>query len=265
MKLIFLGSGSAFTVGSDNYNSNMVVTSADNKNLLLDCGSDIRHSSYEIGMNHSSFNAVFISHFHADHCGGLEWLGFTSKLDPACEKPTLFLKDNMLERLWNHVLSGGMSSFEGEQSKLNTFFDVYLIDDEFFTWEDITFNLVRTVHVIDDKELVPSYGLWFETDNHNIFITFDTQFLPSKYEKYYEAADIIFHDCETRARPTGVHSHYTQLITLPDEIREKIWLYHTDPGELPDAVADGFHGFVNKSQVFDLLDPKTYQNSNRKK
>jgi hypothetical protein len=36
-----------------------------------------------------------------------------------------------------------------------------------------------------------------------------------------------------------------------------MWLYHYNPGHLPDARADGFRGFVKKGQVFDFANPAT--------
>jgi hypothetical protein len=70
-------------------------------------------------------------------------------------------------------------------------------------------------------------------------------------------ADIIFHDCETASVKSGVHAHYTELLTLSETIRNKIWLYHYNPGALPDAKKDGFRGFVKKGQCFDFNDPTT--------
>ena len=68
----------------------------------------------------------------------------------------------------------------------------------------------------------------------------------------YAGAGLIFHDCETGKVKTGIHSHYDDLAQLPAATRAKIWLYGYQPGELPDAVADGFRGFVRPGQRFDL-------------
>lgn len=251
MKLTFLGSGSAFTL-SGNYHSNILLSN-DEHSLLLDCGSDIRFSVREQGLSHKSINAVYISHFHADHCGGLEWLGFQCRFDPSCKKPIFFTKKSMADRLWDHVLSGGMSSFLGEKTQLGHFFDVTLIGEEdFFTWEGVKFQMIKTFHVMDNENIIPNYGLFFSVNNYRIFITFDMQFLPDRYMTYYQKADLIFHDCETRHIPTGVHAHYKQLLTLPENIRNKMWLYHYDDGSLPDAKLDGFKGFVTKGQTFNL-------------
>src|ERR1700733_4386232 len=97
MKLTFIGSGSAFTLGANNYHSNMLLENAHGERLLIDCGSDARHSLHEAGFSYHDIHDVYISHLHADHAGGLEWLGFTTKFDPTCsEKPNLYISETLV-------------------------------------------------------------------------------------------------------------------------------------------------------------------------
>jgi len=67
---------------------------------------------------------------------------------------------------------------------------------------------------------------------------------------YYQKADIIFHDCETLKKPSGVHAHFNELVNLDKSIKAKMWLYHYNPIALPDAKKNGFRGFVKKGQIF---------------
>jgi ribonuclease BN (tRNA processing enzyme) len=220
MKLIFLGSGSAFTVGYDNYHSNMILE-YNGKKLLIDCGSDARHSMNKIGLSYQDIDAVYVSHLHADHVGGLEWLGFTRKFDTSCDKPTLFINELLAKRLWNHVLSGSMQSFKGWQANLNTYFKVHIIKSNKFNWCNIEFSLIRTCHVYNGENLSPSYGLIFDANGIKVFITTDTIFLPAFFMKHYKNADIIFHECELGKIASGVHTHYSELTTLASEIKKK--------------------------------------------
>ena len=254
MKLTFLGSGSAFSKLEDNFNSNMVLESKTGKKLLIDCGSDARHSSAALNWQSKDFDAVYISHFHADHCGGLEWLAFTTKFNPEAAKPKLIIHPSMLDYLWDHVLSGGLQSIKGVQCTLDTFFDIYPIKDHvFFTWEGIEFEMVKTIHVHHNQTLLPSYGLFFSDGKVKVFITTDTQFEPERYKPYYQKADVIFHECDLSPKgSTCVHTHFSDLIGLPAEIKEKMWLYHYSGTQLPDPAEHGFKGFVLKQQAFEL-------------
>lgn len=249
MKLIFIGSGSAFTVGDGNYQSNMILESDSNRRLLIDCGSDARLALNELGLSYRDIDAVYISHLHSDHCGGLEWLAFCKKFDKSCSKPLLYLHPDLLTPLWNH-LAPGLTSLKEDNITLSTFFDVRPVQNCQFLWENIPFHLFLTVHIERATDLMPCYGLQFEVADKRILITTDTQFVPDRYRELYEQSDVIFHDCEISPNKSGVHAHYSELKTLHPELKKKMWLYHTQPIPLPNALLDGFRGFVKKGQSF---------------
>lgn len=250
MKLTFLGSGSAFTT-DDNFHSNVLAEASSQKKLLIDCGSDARRSLAAVGFGHADIDAVYISHLHSDHSGGLEWLAFTTKFSHDCHRPKLFIHESMTKTIWDNQLSAGLKPLGDTSASLCTFFDVTPVKKS-FEWEGIDFDLVRTMHIKEDSKWVLTYGLFFAIGKLRIFYTSDTQFCPEHYMPYYEKADLIFHDCETATQLSGVHASYAQLRSLPDRIREKMWLYHYSPGRLPNAERDGFLGFVKCGQVFEF-------------
>lgn len=253
MKLTFLGSGTAFSPLRENYNSNMVLESVSGKRMLIDCGVDARHSADALNFTSHDFDAVYISHFHADHCGGLEWLALSRKFAENPVKPKLMIHPTMVDELWQHLLRAGLSTLKDEPCTINTFFDIYPFDDDMhFQWEGIQFELIRTYHVYHLQELRPSYGLFIDDSNTKLLITADTQFTPELFEPYYQDADYIFHDCETTPNKTGVHAHFDSLSTLPKEIKRKMWLYHYSSLYMPKNHGD-FLGFVKRGQVFDYV------------
>lgn len=258
MKLTFLGSGSAFTTGSNNYHSNMLLEQDPKKRLLIDCGSDVRLSLHELGLSYKDIQDVYISHLHADHVGGLEWLAFTTKFDKECKKPNLYICERLVTDLWQKVLSGGLSSLQGETAELSTYFHIHSIkENHSFTWHNLKFHLIQTMHVMAGFSFMPSFGLMFNIEGINVFITTDTQFAPHQIKEFYDKADLIFQDCETSKNKSNVHAHYEELSTLPKSIRQKMWLYHYNPGSLPDAIKEGFRGFVKKGQCFNFKDKST--------
>ncbi|MBV6622351.1 MAG: MBL fold metallo-hydrolase [Rivularia sp. (in: Bacteria)] len=252
-KLLFLGSGCAFTVGTDNYQSNMLLIGDNRKKLLIDCGSDIRYSLYRENLSYLDITDIYISHIHADHIGGLEYIGFSSKFNPGCEKPRLYTDKEIMDNLWNHSLSGGMKYIENRIATLEDFFQPVKIDeDKVFFWNNIQFQSIKVIHVNSGSVVIPSYGLFFAINGFKVFITTDTQMHWNSLGKYYLQADIIFQDCETAKFPSGVHAHYQELLKLPVSVKNKMWLYHYQPGKLPNAKRDGFCGFVERGQEFDL-------------
>lgn len=255
MKLIFLGSGSAFTVGADNFQSNIMLVTKTNRKLLIDCGSDLRHSLHEFGWCYRDVTDIYISHIHSDHTGGLEYMGFTTKFDPNCPRPKLYLRQELASLVWNNSLAGSMTSIENDWATLETYFDIYPISPgDGFSWEGINFTLVPTIHIQDKHQDVPSYGLSFSVEGVRVFLTTDTKYCPEQLQPFYESANLIFHDCNTAPFPGGVHANYQELVSLPEPIKNKTWLYHYPPGSLPNAKQDGFQGFIKRGQIFDFCE-----------
>jgi len=292
MKIQFIGAGSAFTLpekeedGSIDLNkcdwqSNAMVISESGKKLLIDCGGDIRFSLAQLDMGVADIDAVYISHLHADHIGGMEWLGFNTFFNPNLSKPKLYCMETLMEPLWG-ALAPGLSSIQGQMMHITGYFDCISIpENDSFDWEGINFIPVQTVHVMSGYTIKYSYGLLIQEHSTEtkkeeepydclgngcinsyrivevpiekpiVFFTSDTQFCPNQIKDFYNRADIIFHDCEIGFK-SGVHAHYDELITLKEDIKNKMWLYHYQSNQSRDAIKDGFKGYVQKGQIFEF-------------
>jgi len=252
----------------DNWQSNMLIEvppcekAPKGVKMLFDCGGDIRWSLKEKGLSAMDINAVYVSHLHADHVGGLEYLAFVSyfaKTVKGMPRPALIGNSQLLTDLWNCTLRGGLNSIQMKDATLDTYFDLIRIPNSgSFTVGDVDFKTIQTIHVVADTSFVKSFGVMAtvsrESDTpQRIFITSDTQYAPSQLNDFIRSADMVFHDCETSKYASGVHAHYKDLASLPDDIKAKMWLYHYNSvSDLPDAKADGFLGFVEKGQTFEF-------------
>lgn len=243
MNIKFLGTGSAFTL--KNWHTNTLIQH-NGKNLLIDAGSDIRHSLKEANLSYKDIDALYITHLHGDHCGGVEYLAFTTYFDPSVkDKITLIGNNELIRELWNSSLKGGLKSVQGKKTNLDDYFDTMMIrKNGTFEWEDIVFHIVQSVHVVDEYSIVPCYGLMIEcpssSGKHKIYYTGDTQFCPNQIMDFYKHADLIIHDCETLPFKSGVHANFLDLAQLPDEIKFKMILQHYQ-----DLIL-GNDGFVNE-------------------
>ena len=252
MIIKFLGSGSAFTMS--NFQTNMMLVKGQKK-LLIDAGTDLRFSLFEAGMSYKDVDDVYISHLHADHAGGLEYLAFCRYFDPSCNKPNLWVSKVLSESLWQNTLSGGLGSVQNKIMKLSDYFEVKEIElNNSFIWNEVVITPIQVVHIMDGFSIRPSFGLRIILENgRNVFVTTDTQFNPNQIQDFYIAANLIFQDCETYPFKSGVHAHYTELLTLHPDIKKKMWLCHyQDVENLPNAKKDGFKGFVTKGQEIKL-------------
>jgi ribonuclease BN (tRNA processing enzyme) len=229
MQIKFLGTGSAFTL--KNFQSNLAIEQ-NGKWLLADAGGDIRFSLRDAGLSYKDVDAVYISHLHADHAGGIETLAFCSYFDPSMKdkKIKLYGSGELLRRGWEDTWKGGLESIQGKLLGLEDFFGVTLIKPNgSFTWEGIQFNPVQSVHIVNGYCIVPCYGLMIKPQAMSIktiFWTSDTQFCPHSIMDFYKQADLIIQDCETSVFKSGVHANFTDLITLPEDIKRKMRLIH---------------------------------------
>lgn len=260
VELTFLGSG-GFFAPEGNFHSNMILKSESGKYLLIDCGSDIRHSLRASGFEWSDIDSVYVSHLHDDHAGGLEALAFASMYGVK-RRPNLICHESLVSPLWVNKLAISLMTDTQKTRTLKDYFKVKAVQKT-FTWSDIKFKIVPAVHVVNhDLGHMYSFGLFINVKGYKAYITTDLSYSDYKisssdwdFESHwrnYKNADIIFHECETYSSPSQKHAHYDFLNEFPKDIKKKMWLYHyTDISDY-DAVADGFAGFVEPGNAFSL-------------
>ena len=281
MKITFIGTGSAFTLR--NWNTSMVINH-EGKNLLIDAGGDVRHALHEVGMSAKDIDAVYVTHQHGDHAGGLEWLAFMSYFSADKRKPKLIAEASLIGNLWTSTLSGGLKCIDGKDMGLQDYFEVERVWKSYFEWNGIKFDIKEFTHIRGEKNAVPSFSVVVRIPviGKNVFITGDMKF--DANNMLYDTCDLIIHDCETGPFQSGVHAHYDQLRMLPPDVKAKMLLVHYQDNVLErelfgcenpapflpstewvaKAKADGFtqmdmgigpesYGFVPKSMTIDLF------------
>lgn len=211
MNITFAGVGSAFT--DQRYYQSSFVIEQKGKRLLVDCGGDGRHSLAALGVTNANvgqwLDGVYISHLHADHVGGLEFLAFCTYFNPLKPKLKLYISADQIDDLWA-VSRVGLNSIEGVSVELKTFFDVQPVVNGIFNWQGIDFALVPCVHVWGNDVLMKVYGLQF----NNVYFTSDTV-ITDRTLAACRNANLIFHDCQTYPGKGVVHAHYEDLVQLP--------------------------------------------------
>ncbi|MEI7027877.1 MBL fold metallo-hydrolase [Paenibacillus sp. y28] len=213
-----LGTGSAF---AKKYFNNNALVSYNGFRLLIDLGVTGSLSLHQLGIGMDKIDAVLITHLHADHIGGLEEYAYQMKFVYG-RKPRLYVPDVLIRPLWENSLRGGLEhDTEGPQT-MSDYFEVIPVypGTPVAFRGGLTVEAVRTTHVPGK----PSFSLFL---NGSIFYSCDIIFDRSLLQHVHQerACHTILHDCQLSS-PGVVHASLDELLTLPDELQEKIWLMH---------------------------------------
>jgi hypothetical protein len=261
MKITFLGVSGAL---SAKYNSNMLIETGyapdeptHPRKILIDCGEDVMHSLNAVGCKPEELDAVYISHMHMDHCGGLSWLAYYTYFISK-KKLKLYAHESLIADIWS-MLRPSMEKLDGaiEMMTLSDYFEVHPVRSEKggFLFGGGGYDLVKQLHVETSYGHMYSYGLNINTGRPGyVFISSDTKKLTLPETDGYNQTHIYrFVDVDVM-NLNGVHPNYYDLKNMTVRQKENMWLYHYhDLGDdMPDAVADGFAGFVKEGQIFEI-------------
>lgn len=266
----FLGTGGAFS--SIEQLHNMPLVRFQDKyydleyNFLVDCGGDIRHGLKRSGLSVTDIHGIYVSHLHADHIGGLEYVGFARMFQPTHIKPQLFVPTDLVDTLWESLRGGMEYTDDGFVKTLDDYFQVNPmkpgVPSEFqVSGMQIKLTCLEVPHILELNTIHAgaSYALTVQYNDSRAFFTTDARYCPDLMMPEYEAADTIFHDCAnypvkgTKGYPTKslVHARLYDLENLPDKIKAKTWLCHytyLDGRSTIEAKDAGFLGLVPTGQ-----------------
>ena len=120
MKLQFVGCGDAFGSGG-RFNTCFHITGA-RTNILLDCGASSMIALKHLGIPPNDIDAILITHFHADHFGGIPFFMLDAQFFSKRTRPLTIAGPHGLEEWYARVME---TSFPGS-SRTKTRFDLAL-------------------------------------------------------------------------------------------------------------------------------------------
>lgn len=240
-RLMMLGVGHSEAI--DHWNNNAMVES-NGRRLLIDAGYTIKYALRDQGLTLADVDAIFITHAHADHCFGLERIGYECRFRYGF-KPLLYLPAGVYEELWEHTLKGVMGQVGEGQAELSDFFEVVLVGDQVFDFEGVGIRPFQNRHTPGK----PSYGLIL---NDRLLFSGDTRPIPEIVSQH--APGTILHDA-TLADWNPVHSSVRELCeNYPAGIRKRMHLmsYEDSFEQHRTEVEREFAGFAWQGQEFAL-------------
>lgn len=214
LQLRFLGVGNAAAHGLGNASAVLEDGNGDPL-LLIDCGPTVLPAYLERygGLP----RAIFVTHTHLDHTGGLENLFYRLACDHPDAPPTrLYLPAPIIERLQQQLAEDPYKLAEGGMNFWDRF-QVVPVGAQF--WHA---GLSFDVFAVNHHGYRAAFGLGLAG---RFVYTGDTRPIPEALARFAGRGETVFHDCALKANPshTGVGDlagHY------PPELRQRFVLYH---------------------------------------
>lgn len=262
LEIAFIGCGTAF--GKELFNNNFIIVKG-KTHLLVDFGMSGPHALCKTtGLNVSEIDNIFITHSHADHIGGLEYLAlnnrYVSQILYNKPKLNMIITKEYQKILWERSLRGGMewneSSAQGIQLNFEDYFQPIrpklirksprlTLEIDF---EGLHLEIFGTNHIPDNaknqNEAFLTYGLFIDG---RVLITGDTKFDIDLLNYYGPKAEVIFHDTSFESNP--VHPALKDLKKLPKSLKKKLLLMHYGDNWREQKI-DDFIGLVKQGYKY---------------
>ena len=246
-----------------------------NHHVLIDCGTQGPLALNDLGLSVLDVRCYLPTHSHADHIGGLEEVALMNRYTPNISTPDMIILRDYQDILWTKSLSGGCEYCEANQGRplqLTDFFNILRPQNieiegrKFWVYKHGPIELVimRTRH-FPDTAISVDESQWCSGVfiNRKVWISGDTMFDADYPIRFAKLAEVMFHD--TQLFFGGVHASNPELMTLPEDVRKKMFLYHYgDNWDKPetwaggtdkytgDPIKDGFLGWTDQRTAYDF-------------
>jgi len=198
MRLQFVGCGDAFGSGG-RLNTSLHLTGR-GTNILIDCGASALIGMNKLAISRNEIDAIFLTHFHADHVGGVPFFLLEANYVSKRKRPLTIVGPPSLKTRFAEIME---VAFAGTK-ELKFEFPLRLI--EFDIGKSCTAAGVEVTpfHVQHDDRAGPCLGLRFEIEGKIMAFSGDTEWTDALIDVGSDA-DLFICEAYTYDKPVATH------------------------------------------------------------
>jgi len=214
MHMQFVGCGDAFGSGG-RFNTCFHLV-GNEINALIDCGATSLVALNKLAINRNDIDVIFISHFHADHVGGLPFFILEANYVLKRTRALTIVGPPGLKSRYAELMELG---FPGAKT-IDLRFPVTLAELEIGKRSVFGPLRVTPFHVVHDDRAGPCLGFRFEAEGKVVAYSGDTEWTDTLIEVGHEA-DLFICEAYTRSKPIATHMALSLLEQHLGQIRPK--------------------------------------------
>jgi len=203
MHLQFVGCGDAF--GSGGRFNTCFHLLGDSTNLLIDCGASSLIALQHLGIAREQIDAILITHFHADHIGGVPFLVLDAQFSGRT-RPLTIAGPPGIETWYERVME---TAFE-HSAKVPRRFETRLTTLPMRQATTVAGAEVTPFPVVHGRSGGPFYALRIAAEGRTVTYSGDTEWTDTLVEAS-AGADLFVTECYVYDRPAKNHMSYAAL------------------------------------------------------
>jgi ribonuclease BN (tRNA processing enzyme) len=220
MHVQIVGCGDAFGTGG-RFNTCYHLR-GERTNALLDCGASSLVALNRLGIDRNAIDVILVSHFHADHIGGVPFFMLEANYVLKRERPLLIAGPKGLKDRYTRWMELAFPGSTGMDLRFKLSFQ----ELEIGARATVGPLGVTPFHVIHDDRAGPCLGFRIEVEGKLIAFSGDTEWTDALIE-VGRGADLFICEAYTRDKPITTHMALATLERHLDQIRpRKLLLTH---------------------------------------
>jgi ribonuclease BN (tRNA processing enzyme) len=214
LSLQFLGCGDAFGSGG-RFNTCFHLV-GERTNLLIDCGASSLIAMKQQGVDRNAINTIVITHFHADHFGGIPFFILDAQFFSKRREPLTIVGPVGLDAWYERVME---TAFPGS-SQASQKFDLNLVEVAAGQAVDVGDVKIRAFQAVHGPPDGPYLAVRVEAEGRSIAYTGDTEWTPALIPAAYEA-DLFIAEAYFREKAIFTHLSLNTIEANLDQLRPR--------------------------------------------